>query len=676
MANACQAPDEPRKSSRIVSRVSSEAAERAEPSAEDVAAMGRRVIDRLLAARDPRDGDALCEPFLRLPSRKQYPEYYVVIRRPISLSEVRTRLKQHEYASLADLRQDLELMCTNAKRFNERDSAIWLRARDLHGLAKEAVADALDEWRAGAVSARDAPRRVSVDARRSEADARQARSEMDTSPRGIKRGTSADEPTPPRRHKITLRPPRRDVKTEPPSSEPAETRSAKVEEDADAPATPRTPLRRGNTPAEPSSRGTAASAEAATPPAQPAAARSPQAAAVAPVRPQQPLVPVGPAPTTMVHEPRMSAEARELALEPRRRGAPRGKRLKAMLRWAVSSLVAHADPQGRAYSELFMELPSREEYPDYYQFIRHPVCFGDIERRLDSKSYINPHALVVDLRLMLDNAQFYNEEGSLVWNDAQALRRHLDMVLIPALLAEGFTLDPNDHRQAALPPGTPGGVPPPGIASPPGNAASSPIAPVPAAAAAATSPPPAAPPRPPLPAQPATGVQRPPPQPQPVVRMAPSAPPSAAPPAKPPAPQPVSLDRVLHDLEARVWPAHPTSFAPPPAAAAAPTPRDSPWSLIDVCWGDAAEVRIHVERTPAHTLTLPPSAVPASLRLHPQAAAPRPAVRVLFNAHELAGTWTDAAYEVLLPAAPGVHCVEALWQADERDGRVSLWCKW
>ena len=131
------------------------------------------MLDRLCTMRDARDDELLCEPFLKLPSRKQYPEYYVVIRRPISFAEIRLKLKQGEYGTFLELKQDLELMCNNAKRFNMSESDIYLKARDLHGLIKDISATVFEEWQAQA-----------------------------TAP-----ASPNDEATPVRSHKITLRRP-------------------------------------------------------------------------------------------------------------------------------------------------------------------------------------------------------------------------------------------------------------------------------------------------------------------------------------------------------------------------------------------------------------------------------------------------------------------------------------
>ena len=667
-------PDEVRKSARR-----STGTEPPVPSAEQVARLGQQVLERVLHAKD-RDGDALAEPFMRLPSRRQYPEYYVVIKRPLTLSDVRTRLKQQEYATFADVKHDFELICNNAKRFNERDSDIWLQARDLHvrerltqAVIKEASTDVYDAWLAGESKKRSAPD--------DGADAKRRRLAESVAKSSVPR----EERETPKPHKITLR--RSDAKDKPKAdAKPTEipkpdAKGAKADTPKSAPKADAAKSAKADTPkAAPKPETPKAASKLETPKAAPKpetpkaaskpetpksdaprteakdAAPAPAAAAVPPVaRVVTPYAsPVVPRPITTPY-----------ITEPRRRGAPRGKRLKVMLRWAVQSMTSLQDDDGRAYAEMFLELPSRQDYPDYYQFIQHPISFAEIDRKLDQKEYINPHALVSDLYRMLSNAQFYNEEHSQVSDDAQALRTHLEKTVIPAFLAEGFTLDPNDHRQAALPPGTPGAVPPPSSSpsreSPPRSSASPApasarpivrVAPVGAAPGAAPA---AAPP--------------------PVVRPA-----SAAAPVPAPAPAPMptlTLEQVVRAVEARTWPAHPAVLETPAAAAAAPAapaapaardaPRACPVTAVRVqLYADAeatealAEVRLALDAAVgAPALRVPRRTASAMVRLElPE----RPAVRVALDRREVGGAWIDAeapTYAFHTVLAGGTHTLEA-----------------
>lgn len=581
-AQAPSADEQVRKSSRIGTRKESEMPA---PAAEDVAVMGRKLVDRLLAARDVRDGELLSEPFMHLPSRRQYPDYYVVIRRPITLSEVRTKLKQKEYPTWTDLKQDLELICTNAKRFNMRDSDIWLKARDLHSMIKDLSTSVYDEWLASHSDA-GTPHPAPTDAAR-------------------------DSPAPARSHKITLRAPRT-------TTEPVKVKTASPEPTKAA----------ATTPAEPSTPAT---------PATPATA-SPSIARMGPSTSRPLMSPSVPTPTTASY-----------VVEPRRRGAPRGKRLKVMLRWLVQSLMALQDSDGHLHVDMFMELPSRDEYPDYYQFVQQPISLAEIERKLDGKKYINPYALVSDVRLMLSNAKFYNEEGSLVWNDADALQKHLERSLIPALLAEGFTLDPHDHRQAALPPGTPGAVPPPppSAITTPSPVPKPPIARVTSAAAVGAAPSPAPPPA--------------------------AAPVPVAPVPVPPPPP--TLERIAKDMSARVWPPSLAAWVAPAAcqveAVAPPAPTSpSPCVVVKVrvhLPHTTCEVQLGVDHVQRHALRLPQGAMTTEWRFCPRdtAVGEGPPPRFCVDQQALHVQWhDDEGWLVAWDVQPGMHTLEAQWPSE------------
>lgn len=71
------------------------------------------------------------DDFRNLVSRKEYPEYYKVIKEPMSLNTVRKRILAHRYLAWPEFEKDLELIVTNAGTFNEEDSIIVQLAREL-----------------------------------------------------------------------------------------------------------------------------------------------------------------------------------------------------------------------------------------------------------------------------------------------------------------------------------------------------------------------------------------------------------------------------------------------------------------------------------------------------------------------------------------------------------------
>jgi len=69
-----------------------------------------------------------------------------------------------------------------------------------------------------------------------------------------------------------------------------------------------------------------------------------------------------------------------------------------------------------------MELPSAEDYPDYYSVIDNPMCMTQIKR----KKYASLDEFRRDCITMFDNAKEYNEATSQVYADASTLTRLLE----------------------------------------------------------------------------------------------------------------------------------------------------------------------------------------------------------------------------------------------------------
>ncbi|XP_051528999.1 protein polybromo-1-like isoform X4 [Myxocyprinus asiaticus] len=76
-------------------------------------------------------GQLLAEPFFQLPSRKDYPNYFQQISHPISLQQIRGKMKTNEYESVEQIDADLNLMFENAKRYNDPNSHIYKRVLKL-----------------------------------------------------------------------------------------------------------------------------------------------------------------------------------------------------------------------------------------------------------------------------------------------------------------------------------------------------------------------------------------------------------------------------------------------------------------------------------------------------------------------------------------------------------------
>ncbi len=83
----------------------------------------------------------------------------------------------------------------------------------------------------------------------------------------------------------------------------------------------------------------------------------------------------------------------------------------------------YKDSKGRYLSPIFMKLPSRADFPDYYDVIRKPICLEKIGTRVKNCIYETVEDLLGDIILMLDNACKYNEPDSQVFKDALTLQQ-------------------------------------------------------------------------------------------------------------------------------------------------------------------------------------------------------------------------------------------------------------
>ena len=86
---------------------------------------GKSILDKLSQVTDESDGHNVTDMFITLPSRKLYPDYYKLIKTPVSINQVTKKLNNNKYYNIDELKQDLLTMCSNAKTYNEESSFIY-----------------------------------------------------------------------------------------------------------------------------------------------------------------------------------------------------------------------------------------------------------------------------------------------------------------------------------------------------------------------------------------------------------------------------------------------------------------------------------------------------------------------------------------------------------------------
>lgn len=85
------------------------------------------------------------------------------------------------------------------------------------------------------------------------------------------------------------------------------------------------------------------------------------------------------------------------------------------------TLIEYVNEDGRRLSDAFLVKPPKKFYPDYYVLIKYPIAFDIITKRLDQGVYMNLKDFLEDIHLMFSNAKMYNQEGSLIYQDATTL---------------------------------------------------------------------------------------------------------------------------------------------------------------------------------------------------------------------------------------------------------------
>ncbi|XP_062410796.1 probable global transcription activator SNF2L2 [Sardina pilchardus] len=99
-------------------------AEKLPPNPPELTKQMNTIVDMVINYKDTL-GRQISKGFVQLPSRKEVPEYYELIRKPVDFRRIRERVRNHKYRSVADLEKDIALMCHNAQTFNLEGSQIY-----------------------------------------------------------------------------------------------------------------------------------------------------------------------------------------------------------------------------------------------------------------------------------------------------------------------------------------------------------------------------------------------------------------------------------------------------------------------------------------------------------------------------------------------------------------------
>jgi len=105
------------------------------------------------------------------------------------------------------------------------------------------------------------------------------------------------------------------------------------------------------------------------------------------------------------------------------------------------------DKDGRRRCLLFLEIPSKKLYPDYYVIIETPIALDIINTRIHSTYYDTVQDFINDFRLMFSNARKYNQETSLVYLDSIEMEKEMDLKLNELYKDQKLTITDEDKRE-------------------------------------------------------------------------------------------------------------------------------------------------------------------------------------------------------------------------------------
>uniref|UniRef100_A0AAQ4NYX8 Protein polybromo-1 n=1 Tax=Gasterosteus aculeatus aculeatus TaxID=481459 RepID=A0AAQ4NYX8_GASAC len=372
--------------------------------------MSNPIFQLYEAVRGARNsqGQLISEPFLQLPSRKDYPDYYHQINQPICLLQIKNKMKSNEYESVEHVDSDLLRMLENAKRYNVPHSSIYKRALKLQHIQqrKELLQrddDDGDSMLSSATSDTSSTKRKSHKKNTKKnrmkalfaavAEAREAATGRRLCDLFMVKPSKKDYPD---YYKVILEP--MDLRTIEHNirSDKYMTEDTMVEDmklmfrnarhyneegsqvynDADVLEKIMKDRRRD----------------------------------------------LGPATDDDdISSPKMKIRKNSITLKKSKYLTPLQQKLNELYE-AVKNFT---DKRGRRLSTIFLRLPSRAELPDYYIAIKKPVDMEKIKSHMLANKYQDVDALVEDLVLMFNNACTYNEPESLIYRDALMLHRVL-----------------------------------------------------------------------------------------------------------------------------------------------------------------------------------------------------------------------------------------------------------
>jgi len=361
-------------------------------------------------------GVEIAEVFLALPSKRELPDYYQEIQKPICLNAIRKKIRQRGYSGLEQLGEDLDLMFNNCKEYNRQDSKLWKDANKLQKVMKARLEELLSGGDDVSSSSKE-PEKVEKEPEKTE---KIEKVKVETPGRKQSSPKTGDPAKDGLRKKLRslfnsiyywtnsegiqpigvfLEKPSEkeypdyyDIITEPIDMTMIEGRIKNMTYRSEEELLADCKLMFSNCRLY-NEEGSSIYEDA------------------------------------NLLERVLMTKARDMGLL----GVPPGqtnkkaKKIAASLQQKIKSLYEtlkdFRDAKGRQLSLIFLKLPSKHEYPDYYDIIKRPLDLEKISAKIRNNTYTTLEDAVADFTLVFDNACKYNEPDSQIYKDSQTLAR-------------------------------------------------------------------------------------------------------------------------------------------------------------------------------------------------------------------------------------------------------------
>jgi len=96
---------------------------------------------------DPELGPrGIVDPFVELPPRNVYKDYYVLIKNPICMKQIENKINNKHYQNLKQFRADIRLLCNNCRQYNDDESILFKDANMIERACDKKLQEATADY--------------------------------------------------------------------------------------------------------------------------------------------------------------------------------------------------------------------------------------------------------------------------------------------------------------------------------------------------------------------------------------------------------------------------------------------------------------------------------------------------------------------------------------------------